>query len=335
MAFLDRYTKVVKHGASYSGAPIFEEKIPHMVNIVRDFLIALCVLIIVMWIWPFASVPTGSRGVVTQFGRIIGIEAEGLAVLPPWQKLSVFSIRAESATIDKAIGGTSDTQPVDTSLTVYYNIDPDKVSYVFEKYSHSGDLSSYVTTATQEVFKAVTAKYTATDLIAKRATVSNDIYLALQAKLDKYGAHVVNIDMRTFEFAPDYMRAIQGKVVQTQLLLQAENRVKTVEAEQKQRVAVAEAEANIARARAQGAADSEKAQADGHAYSVLKNATAAADALKLQNAALATSKDVLQIKQLEVQLQWAQNWKGEYPSIIGSGAPAAFMNIPYPPSPGK
>jgi prohibitin 2 len=79
-------------------------------------------------LWPFNSVPTGSRGVVTQYGRIIGIENEGLAVLPPWQKLSLFSIRAETAQVDDAQGATSDTQPVDVSLTVPYSVIPDKVA---------------------------------------------------------------------------------------------------------------------------------------------------------------------------------------------------------------
>ena len=46
---------------------------------------------------------------------------------------------------------------------------------VFEKYSHDGNLSSYVQTATQEIFKAVTAKYSAPDLIAQRARVSNEV----------------------------------------------------------------------------------------------------------------------------------------------------------------
>jgi hypothetical protein len=35
---------------------------------------------------PFHTVPTGYRGVVTQFGAIKGIENEGLVVLPPWQR---------------------------------------------------------------------------------------------------------------------------------------------------------------------------------------------------------------------------------------------------------
>ena len=41
-------------------------------------LIAVVVCLVVLW--PFYSVPTGSRGVVTQFGKIVGIEGGGLAV---------------------------------------------------------------------------------------------------------------------------------------------------------------------------------------------------------------------------------------------------------------
>src|SRR5215470_17019192 len=169
--------------------------------------IALAVLLILKVLWPFYSVPTGSRGVVTQFGRIVGIENEGLAILPPWQKLAIFSIRAEQANIDNAGGSTSDTQPVSVSLTVRYSIMTDKVAEVYEKYSHNGDLSSYVQTATQEVFKAVTARYSAPDLIAERAKVSSDINSALQTKLALYGAQVINIDMRNFEFSESYMHA--------------------------------------------------------------------------------------------------------------------------------
>src|SRR3979409_796087 len=94
---------------------------------VRRIVIGVVSLIVIAILWPFYSVPTGSRGVVTQFGRIVGIENEGLAVLPPWQKLANFSIRAEQANIDNAGGSTSDTQPVSVSLTVRYSIMTDKV----------------------------------------------------------------------------------------------------------------------------------------------------------------------------------------------------------------
>ena len=278
--------------------------------------IAVLVLLAVKMLWPFYSVPTGSRGVVTQFGRIVGIENEGLAVLLPWQQLAIFSIRAEQANIDNAGGSTSDTQPVSVSLTVRYSIMTDKVVEVYEKYSHNGDLSSYVQTATQEVFKAVTARYSAPDLIAQRAVVSADINAALQTKLALYGAQVINIDMRNFEFSESYMHAINDKVTQEQLRLAAENRLKTVESEQKQKVAVAEAEASAVRARA-----------DGDVYASLKVATAQAEALKIQNAALAQNKDVLELRRIEVERVKAERWNGQLPQNVYAGAPIPFFNV--------
>lgn len=273
-------------------------------------------LVALMLLWPFATVPTGSRGVITQFGKIVGIEGEGLAILPPWQKLSVFNIRAEQADVENADGSTSDTQPVKVSLTVRYSIATDKVSDVYEKYSHNGDLSSYVQTATQEVFKAVTAKYTAPDLIGQRAKVSADISSALKEKLALYGANVINIDMRNFSFGTDYMRAINEKVTQEQLRLGAENKLKTVEAEQKQKVAIAEAEASALRAKA-----------DGEAYASLKVATAQAEALKVQNAALAQNRDVLELRRIEVEMKKAEQWDGKLPQNIYAGAPVPFFNV--------
>jgi prohibitin 2 len=282
----------------------------------RYALIGLAALILLLFVWPFYSVPTGSRGVVTQFGRIIGIENEGLAILPPWQKLSNFSIRAEQADIENADGSTSDTQPVKVSMTVRYSIMPDKVAEVYEKYSHSGDLSSYVQTATQEIFKAVTAGYVATDLISKRANVSTDINAALRQKLAVYGAQVINIDMRNFSFSPSYMEAINDKVTQEQLRLAAENKLRTVEAEQKQKVAIAQAEA-----------DAVKARADGEAYANLKVATAQAEALKIQNAALAQNKDVLELRRIEVERTKAERWNGQLPQNVYAGAPVPFMQV--------
>jgi prohibitin 2 len=278
--------------------------------------IAIAVVVALAVLWPFYSVPTGSRGVVTQFGKIVGIEGEGLAVLPPWQKLSNFSIRAEKADIENAEGSTSDTQPVKVSMTVRYSIATDRVSEVFEKYSHDGDLSSYVQTATQEIFKAVTAKYTAPDLIAQRAKVSADINAALRDKLSLYGAQVINIDMRNFAFSDSYMHAINDKVTQEQLRLAAENKLKTVEAEQKQKVAIAEAEANA-----------RKAESDGEAYANLTIAKAQAEALRVQNAALAQNKEVLELRRIEVEKIKAEKWNGALPTAIYAGAPIPFLNV--------
>ena len=165
----------------------------------------------------------------------------------------------------------------------------------------------------------MTARYSAPDLIAQRAAVSNDITTALRAKLANYGAQVISIDMRNFSFSESYMRAINDKVTQEQLRLAAENKLKTVEAEQKQKVAVAEAEANAV-----------KATADGDAYAKLKVAQAEAQAMQVQNEALAKNKDVLELRRIEVELTKAQKWNGQLPQAIYAGAPVPFMNVGNP-----
>ena len=288
-------------------------------NFLRNTIVGVVVVIILAAFWPIRTVPTGSRGVITVGGAIRGLQAEGFTLILPWQKLDVFSIRAEQADIENAEGSTSDTQPVKVSLTVRYSIAPDRVTEVYEKYSHDGNLQSYVQTATQEVFKAVTARYSAPDLIAQRAAVSADITGALRTKLATYGAQVISIDMRNFSFSESYMRAINDKVTQEQLRLAAENKLKTVEAEQKQKVAVAEAEANAV-----------KATADGDAYAKLKVAQAEAQAMQVQNEALAKNKDVLELRRIEVELTKAQKWNGQLPQAIYAGAPVPFMNVGNP-----
>ncbi len=280
----------------------------------RNIAIAIALLVLLAWLWPLRSVPTGSRGVITVGGAIKGIESEGFMLVAPWQTLNIFNVRAEEAAIENAEGSTSDTQPVKVSMTVRYSIQTDKVAEVFERYSHDGNLQSYVQTATQEVFKAVTAKYTAPDLIGKRATVSGEIVTALRSKLAIYGAQVINVDMRNFSFSPDYMAAINAKTTQEQLRLGAENKFKTVEAEQKQKVAVAEAEAAALRA-----------SADGTAYANLKVATAQAEALRVQGAALAQNPSVLELRRVEVELAKAEKWNGALPTAIYAGAPIPFF----------
>lgn len=282
----------------------------------RRVAIFIAAFALLAWLWPLYTVPTGSRGVVTVGGAIRGIENEGFTLLAPWQHLQLFSIRAEQADIEGAEGSTADTQPVKVAMTVRYSIEPGRVAEVYEKYSHDGDLSNYVQTATQEVFKAVTARYTAPDLIAKRATVSTDITTSLRTKLSTYGAQVISIDMRNFAFSESYMSAINDKVTQEQKRLAAENKLKTVEAEQKQKTAIAEADASAARA-----------TADGTAYAKVKVAQAEADALRVQNDALAKNHDVLELRRIEVEMAKAQKWNGQLPQAIYASAPIPFLNL--------
>lgn len=295
----------------------------------KPLLAVFVIFVLALTFWPFRSVPTGTRGVLTQFGAIKQIEPEGLVVVPPWQHVQIFSIRAEAADINKASGSTIDQQQVDTDLTVRYSIAPEKVAEVYEKYSHDGDLQSYVQTATQETFKAVTARFTAPELISKRAELSAQVRELLQTKLDVYGARVINIDMRNFEFSREYAAAINQKVTQEQLRQVADNKLKTVESEQKQKVAIAEAEATALKAKADGDAYATVTAANAQSKGYLLQATAQADAIRVQNAALKENKDVLELRRIEVELSKANKWDGKLPVNIYAGAPVPFMQVQH------
>ncbi len=73
-----------------------------------------------------------------------------------------------------------------------------------------------------------------------------------------------------------------------------------------------------------------RAKADGEAYANLKVATAQADALKIQNSALAQNKDVLELRRIEVEHLKAERWDGKLPEHIYAGAPIPFFNVGKP-----
>ncbi len=119
--------------------------------------------------------------------------------------------------------------------------------------------------------------------------------------------------MRNYSFSREYMAA-STKATQNSSRQAAENKVLTVTAEQKQKVAVAEAEATAQRARA-----------DGEAYAALKIATAQADALKVQNLALAQNKDVLSCAaSSRVEARCAGR---KPPTNVYGSAPMPFLSI--------
>ncbi|WP_332879216.1 hypothetical protein [Massilia sp. S19_KUP03_FR1] len=70
-----------------------------------------------------------------------------------------------------------------------------------------------------------------------------------------------------------------------------------------------------------------RATADGEACANLKVATAQAESLKIQNAALAQHNDVLELRRIEVEKVKAERWDGKLPENIYAGAPIPFLDV--------
>ena len=51
------------------------------------------------------------------------------------------------------------------------------------------------------------------------------------------------------------------------------------------------------------------------------------EALKIQNAALAQNRDVLELRRIEVERVKAERWNGQLPQNVYAGAPIPFFNV--------
>lgn len=253
----------------------------------------------------FNIIPEGTRGIRLRNGEAIGTVSTGLQFKIPYiESIDTMSVMADSVAIDKSEGATRDTQPVHTNLVVRYHIDDSHVLNVYKEYSKVGDLDSYVETASQEAFKAVTARYSADELINKRSEVTLAVNDAIQKKVAKYGVEILNIDMTKFAFSTNYMDAINSKVTEEQQKLAEENKLERIKVEQQQKVVAAKAEAEAAIAEAKGKAE----------------------AMHLESTALRENMNILEMRRIEVQKIQAERWDGKLPTtVMGNAVPMINM----------
>lgn len=259
----------------------------------------------------------GERTVVARAGSILAVAEPGFHFkLPVLDTAHDINVRADSVALKGAEGGTHDQQPVHVDLTVRYQIDPAKVRLIFEQYSKSGDMDPIVGTATAEAFKAVTAQFSATELLTKRQSVSNQVVSTLQEKLARYGLQVISIDMTQFSFEAAYMAAISEKVKQEQMIATQRNVLERIEVEQQQKVKAATADAEALRL-----------STDAVAYQTERSAAAKAKAIQMEAQALRENANLLELRRVEVEMAKAGRWNGALPQSIYAGAPLPFMQV--------
>jgi prohibitin 2 len=308
MSVFDKF-RVAKPSGEFASAG------PSLGAIVRWLGFGLLLMLLFAFL-PFTQVPAGSRGIVTAYGDVRSVRSEGLQWHWPWEKIQLISLRADSADVKKSEGGTKDSQPVYTDLTVRYEIKPESVQEVYVRFARDGNMDRYVETATQEAFKAVTARYSADELITKRAQVSQEINVEIDKRVDRFGVNIISVDMTQFSFSQSYMQAVNEKVTEEQKKLAAENALKRIQIEQQQQVVSAKAQA-----------EATKERTDAEAYALVKLAEGRADALRKENSALRENKDVLDLRRIEVEKVKAERWNGALPTHVYGSAPMPWMNV--------
>src|SRR5579885_2180452 len=164
-----------------------------------------------------AIVPAGFRGVLLRFGAVQGQLGEGINfVVPGVNSVVLVEVRTQKE-VSKATAASSDLQVVTADLALNFRVDPNRVADLFQTVGL--DYTTRIIDPTvQESVKVVTARYTAEELIRRRAEVKAEVEQEITGRLR---AHDVIVDpeglsITNFDFSPDFNQAIERKQVAQQ-----------------------------------------------------------------------------------------------------------------------
>lgn len=194
----------------------------------------------------FFTVPTGHKGIVTQFNELHTIKDSGLNFKMPFMQ-KVILVDTRTAKAETAIqANTRDMQRVSTKVVVNYHINPSSLEKLFSQTGLDIEMK-IIDPRIQEATKSVVTKYTADQLTKQRDDVKNTLSVDLTARLAKYGIVVEDVQVTEFTFSKVFYDSIESKQIAEQSALKAENDLKRIEVEAKQKIEMAKAEAEAIR----------------------------------------------------------------------------------------
>ncbi len=258
-------------------------KAPKGAFIAIVIIIAVVVLLILN---PFVKVGAGERGVVMNFGAVQDkVMDEGLHfIVPVMQEVVKVDVKVQKSQTD-AVAASSDIQETRSTIALNYHIQPDRANWVYQNLG-TAFKDRIIDPAVQEVVKAVTAKYNATDLITKRELVSDDMKELLRERLMNYGITVDAFAIVDFQFSKQFAQAIEEKQVAEQRVLKSQRDLERIKIEKEQKITQAQAEAESLR-------------------------------LQKQN----VSPDLIKLRQIEAQMKAIEKWDGVMPRVTGGAMP--------------
>ena len=257
-------------------------------------LIGVVVVIVVLSVLggSFGTVGAGERGVLLRFGAVTGkILGEGLYLKVPFMEDVVLMSTQIMKYTAPATSSSQDLQVVSTEVTLNYQLDGNQVAEIYRSLRRDYEyrvIQPYI----QEAVKSTTANYNAEELITQRPAVRNALQQVVSERLKPLGMNVVQLSITDFQFSSAFQQAIEAKVTAVQQALEAENALQRVEFEAKQQVARARAEA---------------------------------EGLRLQKANI--TKDLIELRKIEVQGAAVDKWNGVMPTVVTSGGPVPMLDV--------
>ena len=234
---------------------------------------------------PWVQIGAGERGVVMNFGAVQNkVLNEGIHFrIPVMQRIIKMDVKIDKVVTDAA-SASSDLQDVALSVALNYHVMPDKAYLVYQTIGVEFK-DRIIDPAIQEVMKAVSARYTAEELITKRPAVSAEMQESLTKRLLRSNISVDAFSIVSFSFSKIFTDAIEAKQTAEQNALKAERDLDRIKVEAQQTIEAAKAEA---------------------------------EALRLQKMNIST--DLIELRKIEANLKAIEKWNGILPQVTGAGA---------------
>lgn len=264
------------------------------------------------------TVPTGSTGIITTFGKVENTTLDaGMHFMQPWKKVVNIDNRTQKKSIDMQCF-SSDIQEVKVVYTVNYQINKSNAQDIYKTIG-TEYFDKIVMPKTLEAVKSVFSKYTADDLVASRANLSKEIESILVGDLDSYNIQITATSIEDIDFTDAFTNAVEAKQVAEQNKLKAQTEQEQAIIEEKaaaeRQVIKAQADADTAILSAQADAEVAKISSDSALYQGEKEAAI----LQRVGEQLAKYPDLVAYKYIE-------GWNGQLPETI-LGDSDVIMNM--------
>ncbi len=167
------------------------------------------------------SVPSGHAGILGSFGAVDKtVLEEGFHFKAPWKDVTTISVRlTPHKTSNHA--ASKDLQKVTTEVTVTYSLVSSSTPGLFQKIGNIEQIdAAIINPGVQESVKAVTALYTAEELITKREHAKTKVedqirhYVDVTLKGKNLGGalSISSVAITDFKFSDEFNNSIESKV---------------------------------------------------------------------------------------------------------------------------
>ena len=295
-------------------------------------IMALAVLIVPLSLHVIQS---GEVAVVKHMGKVKDEERMAGTYFDFWitDKYEVYDATVQ--TVDLTFSAYSaDAQTMDVTMTLQYQIIPEKASDVATQYGTLSILQNRITSVSTEKAKSVLSKDKAMDIIANRAQMSPAVEESIIAAIgENYFVNVVAVVLTDLTFTDAFELAVEEKMIAEQAKLKAEydNQTKVAQAQAEADAKLAAATAEIEIAQAQADAELKKAQAK------VEIAKAEAEAKKVAAEAEAEANRIIAESLTPEILDkiMADKWDGKLPTVVAGADSSMGMMLPHVAEPSR